>query len=89
MKGVENNNFAYIDGANLHKGIKDMSWELDYRRFRIWLKEKYSVCYAYLFIGLIPRFEDLYRELQTAYLDNQKSIIGAKKEKAPDVDETA
>lgn len=41
-------NFAYIDGANLHKGVADLGWKLDYKRFRVWLKEKYSVKTAYL-----------------------------------------
>ncbi len=59
-------NFAYIDGANLHKGIKDLGWSLDYARFRIWLKEKYSVERAYLFIGLMPKRKELYTKLQEA-----------------------
>jgi len=59
-------NFAYIDGANLHKGIKDLGWSLDYKRFRVWLKEKYSVERAYLFIGLMPKHKDLYTSLQEA-----------------------
>ncbi|HZJ41159.1 MAG TPA: NYN domain-containing protein [Candidatus Saccharimonadales bacterium] len=59
-------NFAYIDGANLHKGVKDLGWSLDYRRFRIWLKEKYTVERAYLFIGLMPKRKDLYTFLQEA-----------------------
>lgn len=59
-------NFAYIDGANLHKGIGDLGWKLDYRRFRVWLREKYSVEKAYLFIGLIPKHIDLYTDLQSA-----------------------
>lgn len=65
MKKKENN-FAYIDGANLHKGIKEMGWSLDYRRFRIWLKDKYSVERAYIFIGLVARNKDLYTFLQEA-----------------------
>lgn len=60
------NNVAYIDGANLHKGIMDLGWKLDYRRFRIWLQEKYSVERAYLFLGLVPRHKDLYTFLQEA-----------------------
>lgn len=60
------NNFAYIDGANLHKGIKDLGWLLDYARFRVWLKEKYSVERAYLFIGLMPKRKELYTALQEA-----------------------
>ncbi|TSD06001.1 MAG: Uncharacterized protein Athens071412_148 [Parcubacteria group bacterium Athens0714_12] len=49
------NNFAYIDGANLHKGVKGLGWNLDYRRFRVWLREKYFIEQAYIFIGLVPR----------------------------------
>ena len=56
--------FIYIDGANLHKGVKSSGWRLDYRRFRVWLKEKYGVKNAYIFIGLIPRYKDLYAYLQ-------------------------
>ena len=59
-----NNNFAYIDAANLHKGVGDLGWKLDYRRFRIWLKEKYEIENAYLFIGLVPDNKDLYTSLQ-------------------------
>lgn len=55
---------AYIDGANLHQGSKSLGWPLDYARFRIWLKEKYAVETAYLFIGLIPKNKDLYTSLQ-------------------------
>jgi len=58
------NNFAYIDGANLHKGIAGFGWMLDYARFRIWLSEKYSVKKAYIFIGLIPKYKELYTYLQ-------------------------
>ncbi len=64
MKQTENNNFAYIDGANLHKGLEVFNWQLDYERFRIWLKEKYKVERAYIFIGLIPKYKDLYKYLQ-------------------------
>jgi uncharacterized LabA/DUF88 family protein len=59
-------NFAYIDSANLHKGIESLGWDFDYRRFRVWLKDKYSVTQAYLFIGLIPKYKKIYTELQEA-----------------------
>lgn len=58
------NNYAYIDGANLHKGVASLGWKLDYARFRVWLTEKYNVSRAYLFIGLIPKYKDLYTKLQ-------------------------
>ena len=58
------NNFAYIDGANLHNGISDFGWKLDYARFKVWLREKYGVKTAYIFIGLIPKYKELYTYLQ-------------------------
>jgi uncharacterized LabA/DUF88 family protein len=58
------NNVAYIDGANLHKGSNNLGWELDYRRLRVWLRDKYNVQQAYLFLGLVPKYKDLYTSLQ-------------------------
>lgn len=63
MKKQENN-FAYIDGANLYRGVVGFGWELDYARFRVWLSEKYGVKNAYIFIGLIPKYKELYKYLQ-------------------------
>ena len=60
----QKNNYAYIDGANLHRGIAGFGWKLDYARFRVWLSEKYGVKNAYIFIGLIPKYKDLYTYLQ-------------------------
>ncbi len=64
-KGVkELINIAYIDAANLDKSLKNhLNWELDYKRFRIWLTEKYNVQRAYIFIGLIPKYKSLYTYL--------------------------
>ncbi len=58
------NNYAYIDGANLHKGIIGLEWKFDYKRFRVWLSDKYGIRNAYLFIGLIPKYKKLYTYLQ-------------------------
>ncbi|MBM3204813.1 NYN domain-containing protein [Candidatus Uhrbacteria bacterium] len=58
--------FAFIDGANLHKGIRDLGWHIDYRRLRRWLSDKYGIERAYLFIGLVPKNKDLYTSLQEA-----------------------
>ncbi|MBM4177399.1 NYN domain-containing protein [Candidatus Gribaldobacteria bacterium] len=60
----QENNFAYIDGANLHRGIAGFGWELDYLRFRVWLSEKYRVSQAYLFLGFIPKYKKLYSYLK-------------------------
>jgi len=57
-------NFAYVDGANLYKAVKELDIKLDYKRFRVWLSEKYGVKRAYIFIGLIPKNKNLYTYLQ-------------------------
>ena len=63
MKNTENN-FAFIDGQNLHLGVRDLGWSLNYKRFRVYLKDKYSVSKAYLFIGYVPENQELYKSLQ-------------------------
>ena len=58
------NNFAFIDSNNLNLGIKEIGWRLDFKKFRIYLAEKYAVKKAYLFIGYLPENQELYRSLQ-------------------------
>ncbi|KKQ78460.1 MAG: hypothetical protein UT02_C0066G0008 [Parcubacteria group bacterium GW2011_GWC2_38_7] len=61
----KSNNFAYIDGANLDQALRNsLGWKLDYKRFRIWLLEKYGVQKAFIFIGFIPRYQYLYNYLE-------------------------
>jgi uncharacterized LabA/DUF88 family protein len=61
------NNFAFIDSQNVYKGIKnDLGWRIDWYKFRIYLKNKYRVTRAYLFIGFMPEHNDIYDELQEA-----------------------
>ncbi|KKU94053.1 MAG: hypothetical protein UY26_C0003G0203 [Candidatus Jorgensenbacteria bacterium GW2011_GWA1_48_13] len=57
-------NLAYIDGANLYKGVEELGWKLDYKRFRTWLYEKYKVKKAFIFIGMIPKYKNIYTDLQ-------------------------
>jgi uncharacterized LabA/DUF88 family protein len=57
-------NYAFIDGANLHKGIRELGWRLDYKRFRVFLHDKYHAAVAYLFLGYVPELSGLYRDLQ-------------------------
>lgn len=60
------NNYAFIDSQNLNRGIESLHWKLDFRRFRVYLREKYSVTTAYLFIGYVPKNKNLYSALQKA-----------------------
>ncbi len=62
----QQNNYAFIDGANLYMGIASLGWELEYSRFRTWLTDKYGITRAYLFIGLVPKYKELYTKLQEA-----------------------
>ncbi len=58
-------NIAYIDATNLDKAMRiQHKWPLDYSKLRIWLEDKYQVKRAYVFIGLIPKYKDLYSHLQ-------------------------
>lgn len=66
MKKQENN-YAFVDSQNVYKGTqRDLGWELDWVRFRVYLKHKYDITNAYLFIGFIPEHNDIYDELQKA-----------------------
>lgn len=60
------NNFAFIDSQNLNLGIQSLGWKLNYKKFRIYLREKYSVSTAYVFIGFVPVNQGLYYSLQSA-----------------------
>lgn len=64
MKEEELKNYAFIDSQNLNLSIQGSGWKLDFARFRIYLREKYLVKVAYLFIGYLPENQDLYNSLQ-------------------------
>jgi len=56
--------FAFIDSNNLHLGVLSQGWKLDWRKFRQYLRNKYNVNKAYLFIGQVAGNEALYAFLQ-------------------------
>lgn len=59
-------NYAFIDSQNINLGIKSLGWELNWRKFRQYLRNKYNVSSAYLFIGYRAGNESLYTGLQQA-----------------------
>src|SRR3989338_4244981 len=61
---LKQNNYAFIDSQNLNLGIQKLGWKLDYRKFRIYLAEKYGVKKAYIFIGFVALNQSLYDHLQ-------------------------
>ena len=44
--------------------VKKQNWKIDYKRFRIWLKDKYSITKAFVFIGYIEKNAYLYQNLK-------------------------
>ena len=59
-------NFAFIDSQNLHTELKKCGWKIDYKKLRIYLKEKYSVERAYIFVGYLRGNESLYESFNEA-----------------------
>lgn len=60
------NNYAFIDSHNLYLNIRSQGWSLDFFKFRVYLKEKYNVTKAYMFIGYIESNSKLYSTLRRA-----------------------
>ncbi len=64
MAKKQANVYAFIDAQNLHMGVKSEGWRLDYRKFRQYLRNKYTVARAYMFIGYRMGNEDMYQAMQ-------------------------
>lgn len=58
------NNYAFIDSQNLNLAIREQDWQLDFKRFRKYLEDKYDITKAFLFIGYIATNASLYTSLQ-------------------------
>ncbi len=65
--------YVFIDSQNLNLGVLNpryingkriVDWQLDFEKFLIYLKDKYSVNKTYLFIGQVAGNETLYTKLQ-------------------------
>lgn len=57
-------NYAFIDSQNLNLAIKELGWKLDFKRFHIYLSNKYNVKKAFIFIGYVPGNEAMYTKFQ-------------------------
>ena len=73
--------YVFIDSNNLNLAIKDCGWELDFRKFHIYLKDKYKTSKVFLFIGYVAGNEALYTFLQrVGYIVIFKPTLEYKKE---------
>ena len=63
---MENNSKIniYIDGNNLYRAARELGFDIDYKKFRGWLRQKYNAHTIYLFIGLVPDRVKFYEHLQ-------------------------
>jgi len=66
MLSKKHNNYAFIDGQNLNLSTQAMGWKINWRKFRIYLRDKYKIEKAYYFIGFIDVNSSLYQSLQEA-----------------------
>jgi len=66
MKKKKNeNNIAFIDGQNLHLWTMSEKWQIDFKRFRIYLKDKFKVEDVYYYLWFLDENEEkLYTRLQ-------------------------
>lgn len=72
--------YAFIDSQNLNLGVLSQGWKLDFARFRTYLKDKYRVEKAFLFIGYVPYNQRLYTSLQEAgYILIFKPVLEVRK----------
>jgi uncharacterized LabA/DUF88 family protein len=60
------NAYAFIDSQNLNLGVRSAGWSIDYPKFRLYLRNKYGVSKAFVFIGLVDGNQKLYTQLQSA-----------------------
>lgn len=60
-------NIAFIDWQNLHLWTTSENWKIDFKKFRVYLKDKFKVEEAYIFLWFLDEDqEDLYKNLQIA-----------------------
>jgi len=60
--------YAFIDSQNLNVSTQKLGWKMDWRKFRDYLESRYGVTKAFMFIGYVPEFEDMYVQLhETGY----------------------
>lgn len=61
--------YAFIDSQNLNVTAQRNGWKLDWKKLRAYLADKHGVTKAFMFIGYVPEFEDMYQQLhESGYL---------------------
>jgi uncharacterized LabA/DUF88 family protein len=55
--------YAYIDSQNVNVTTQKNGWKMNWQQLRNFLRDKYGVTKAYMFIGYVPEFEAMYEQL--------------------------
>lgn len=63
MKHDKQKNYAFIDEQNLYRGVQKLGWKLNRKKLRIYLKDKYAIEKAFIFLGYIPQNKHIYQFL--------------------------
>jgi uncharacterized LabA/DUF88 family protein len=66
MRRGKKGNYAFIDSQNLNVSVQKYGWKMDWKKFRQWLSDNYGVTKAYMFIGYVPEYEDIYEKMHQA-----------------------
>ena len=64
---MKENNIAFIDAQNLHLWTSSDNWKIDFKKFHIYLKDKFKVNEIYFFLGF------LYENQQKFYTNVQRA----------------
>ncbi|MCK5588986.1 MAG: NYN domain-containing protein [Candidatus Pacebacteria bacterium] len=78
-------NYAFIDGQNLYLGTKEVNFVIDFKKLRVYLRDKYKIEEAYYFLGFVKEKENtLYTQLQKAgfiiiFREHSELLAGNKK----------
>lgn len=64
---IQEKNITFIDWQNLHLWTSSEKWKIDFKKFRVYLKDKFKVDEAYIFLWFInDDHQDMYRKMQKA-----------------------
>ena len=84
-KKEKERNIAFIDAQNLHLWTKTDWWKVDFKRFRIYIKDKFKVDEAYFFLWFVDDdYQNMCRKIQRAgfileFREHNTNMKGKKK----------
>lgn len=66
---MNENNYAFVDSQNVNLSVQSLGWRVDWKRFFVYLKDKYNVKKVFIFIGFVESNKGLYDFLtNTGYI---------------------